>query len=203
MLRKQINYTISLPKVIFSAFALVAICSNATADDNLGRVDSGFRIIDEVRLGLLAHAPDYSKRENGTVDVNGELLSSRLPSSFENPIARFFFTPRFHVGANVNTGGETSWAYTGLTWTIDIFDRAFLELGFGGSVHTGKLRPTIEDDRLRLGCRVQFRESASLGFRLTKNWSLMASAEHNSNAGLCDYNDGITAVGGRVGYTFN
>ena len=30
----------------------------------------------------------------------------------------------------------------------------------------------------------------------------MAFAEHASNAGLCAHNEGITAIGARVGYVF-
>jgi len=53
-----------------------------------------------------------------------------------------------------------------------------------------------------LGCHVLFRESASLGFNLTESWRIMGTIEHNSNAGLCDFNRGLTNAGVRLGYKF-
>jgi hypothetical protein len=47
-----------------------------------------------------------------------------------------------------------------------------------------------------------FRESASLGYRITSNVSVMGTVEHISNAGLCDQNRGLTNVGLRLGYRF-
>jgi len=41
-----------------------------------------------------------------------------------------------------------------------------------------------------------------LGYRLTTHWQVMASIEHNSNAGLCDRNRGLTNGGLRLGYRF-
>jgi hypothetical protein len=53
-----------------------------------------------------------------------------------------------------------------------------------------------------MGCAVTFRESATAGFRITQNWSIMATVEHMSNAGLCVENRGLTNAGLRLGYTF-
>ena len=47
-----------------------------------------------------------------------------------------------------------------------------------------------------------FREAAALGFRITEHWSVMATVEHMSNAGLCGENRGLTNFGGKLGYTF-
>ena len=48
----------------------------------------------------------------------------------------------------------------------------------------------------------QLRGAASLGYRLTPTWSVMATVEHYSNAGLCAHNRGLTSFGLRMGYTF-
>jgi lipid A 3-O-deacylase len=60
----------------------------------------------------------------------------------------------------------------------------------------------VPDGRVALGCSPLFRESGSIGVRLSANWSLLATVEHLSNAGLCDQNRGLTNIGARVGYSF-
>ena len=73
----------------------------------------------------------------------------------------------------------------------------------GIALHNGKKE--VYDpfsDRQALGCSPLFRESGSVGVRLSANWSLMATIEHLSNAGACSENRGLTNVGARVGYSF-
>jgi lipid A 3-O-deacylase len=53
-----------------------------------------------------------------------------------------------------------------------------------------------------LGCSPLFRESGSVGVKLSSNWRLMATVEHLSNGGACSDNRGLTNVGARVGYAF-
>ncbi len=59
----------------------------------------------------------------------------------------------------------------------------------------------VTPHRDTLGCRALFREAGSLGVGVTAHWSVMATVEHLSNAGLCAGNRGLTNVGLRVGYT--
>ncbi|HSV28059.1 MAG TPA: acyloxyacyl hydrolase, partial [Candidatus Omnitrophota bacterium] len=73
--------------------------------------------IDEIRLGLLDHDVGVfgGEHESG-YDVNGEVL-------FESPgFLAPIWAPRPHVGVYVNTTGDTSQAYAGLTWTWDATD---------------------------------------------------------------------------------
>jgi hypothetical protein len=84
---------------------------------------------------------------------------------------------------------------------LDVTPSVFVEGSFGGAVHDGENNP-VERHRNALGCTVLFRESGSLGIRVTKDWSVMATVEHLSNAGLCSNNRGLTNVGVRVGYSF-
>ena len=53
------------------------------------------------------------------------------------------------------------------------------------------------------GCRVNFRDSASVGFAVSANWRLLATVDHISNAGLCKLNRGRTHVDARLGYKLN
>ncbi|GGE50920.1 hypothetical protein GCM10007276_29930 [Agaricicola taiwanensis] len=158
-----------------------------------------WRLFEEARLGVFAHDPDSP--EEGSVDINGEILSSRLP--LINPLSRWaWLSPRLHLGGTVNTAGDTSHAYAGLTWTADITQRIFIEGSFGGAIHDGETGDIVPNDRSDLGCSPLFREAGSIGYRVTTNWSVMASIEHLSNAGICDSNRGLTNYGVRVGYRF-
>jgi hypothetical protein len=160
---------------------------------------ASWRLFDEARLGVFAHDPDSP--EGGSADINGEILSSRLP--LIDPSSNWaWLSPRLHLGGTVNTVGDTSHAYAGLTWTADVTQRFFLEGSFGGAIHNGDTGPDAPLDQSELGCSPLFRESGSIGYRVTSSWSVMASIEHLSNAGLCDANRGLTNYGVRVGYRF-
>ena len=153
--------------------------------------------VSELRAGAFAHDP-FSPEAGGVADFNGEMLFAKLPIDADARWA--FLVPRPHLGGTANFTGKTSHIYAGFTWDYDITSAIFLEASFGGSLNNGStgLRP----DHNALGCNGLFRESGSLGYRLDSHWSVMASIEHTSNAGLCNYNRGLTNFGGRVGYTF-
>ena len=157
-------------------------------------------IISEVRGGLMAHGID--EHEFGSVDVNGEVL---FVKPYHVAGAWDYLIPRFHLGGNVNTAGRTSDVYGGVTWQFPIYSRFFGELGFGGDANDGDTRkvfPKTGNTDIRVGCVLNFRESASLGYHVDDHWNVMAFAEHASNAGFCTHNEGITAMGARIGYAF-
>ena len=158
----------------------------------------GVGLISELRGGVLAHNP--AGRENGSADVNLELLFVK-PIQPANPVMAFL-VPRIHLGTTINTVGDTSSVYAGFTWTYDFTDKLFAEVSAGAGFHNGKTSRFVPADRISLGCSPLFRESASLGYRFSPNWSVMATVEHVSNAGLCHDNPGITNYGVRVGYVF-
>lgn len=158
----------------------------------------GVGLISELRGGVLAHNP--AGRENGSADVNLELLFVK-PIQPANPVMAFL-VPRIHLGTTINTVGDTSSVYAGFTWTYDFTDKLFAEVGAGAGFHNGKTSRFVPTDRISLGCSPLFRESASLGYRFSPNWRVMATVEHMSNAGLCHDNPGITNFGVRVGYVF-
>jgi lipid A 3-O-deacylase len=158
-------------------------------------------IVDEVRVGVFAH--NWIHNENAPVDASVELLSSPLPlpGPADNPWFGWFFRPRINLGGMINTGGKTSYGFTGLTWRIPIYWRFFFEGEFGGSVNNGPEHP--EEGRIFMGCPINFRESGGFGVQLTSNIDIIASIEHNSHATFCTHIDpGITDVGVRVGYKF-
>ena len=164
-----------------------------------------YSFVSEVRIG--GHAQDPGSAEKDTYAVNGEVLFAR-PQIFQDPFWQAL-VPRPTAGGSYNTDGRTSYAYLGATWTVDLFPETlnrtvFLEGFFGAAAHNGHTgEKTLENITLNaLGCTPIFREAAALGFRLTEHWSIMATVDHISNAGLCVNNRGLTNFGGKIGYTF-
>jgi lipid A 3-O-deacylase len=154
--------------------------------------------VSEVRVGGTAHDP-WSP-EKGSANLTGEILFAKPFTPAD--LFTSYFVPRPHIGGSLNFDGRTSFAYAGLTWTVDITPRFFIEGSFGGAVHNGETGRIVPLDRNALGCSPLFRESGSVGVRLSANWSVMATIEHLSNAGLCAQNRGLTNIGARIGYTF-
>lgn len=188
------------------AVAAFAICGAAHAADLVAPAPSAeayvaepaysWRVLDEVRGGIYAYGVD-DPPEGLSPSINFELLTSRLPVG-----GQAWYVPRLHVGATINTDDSPSHGYAGFTWTVDVTDWMFVEASFGGGVHNGDTGSSAPPGESALGCSVLFRESASLGFRIDENWSVMGTIEHLSNAGLCDANRGITEAGARLGYRF-
>jgi len=157
----------------------------------------GADIVSEVRGGVYAHDIDFWSfhREDG-VDVNGEVLF--VSPSFLDVL----WAPRPHLGATVNTSGNTSHAYGGLTWELPIFSTDFFVDGnLGLSVNNGR-RDTDDPDRKSLGSPVLFRLGAALGYNLTEQVNVSIQYEHMSNAYLANENEGMDNVGLRLGYRF-
>lgn len=152
--------------------------------------------LSEARVGIMAHDVGvFGVRKEDGIDGNVELLFQS--PAFLEPL----WAPRPHMGLSINTGGDTSQAYAGLSWSWTPVERWFIEFSLGGSVHDGKLS-TFDRDRKELGSRVLFRESLSLGFHIDRKHSLMVTLDHISNANLAEYNEGLDTFGLRWGYRF-
>lgn len=159
------------------------------------------RFLSEFRFGLSAQDPWGSEGRDGSANLTGEILFAKPFTASD--LFTSYFIPRPHVGGSLNFDGMTSFAYAGLSWTVDLTPSLFVEGSLGGAVHNGKGRsPNSIDQHQQLGCSPLFRESGSVGVRLSANWSLMATVEHLSNAGSCSDNRGLTNIGARVGYSF-
>lgn len=158
-------------------------------------------IVEELRFGGLAQNIEASGSEDGA-SINGEALF-RSPFVADGQPATGLTAPRPHLGATVNLAGGTSKVYAGLTWELPVSDWLFLEASFGGAVHDGALDTPYSAGEAAYGCQVNFRESASVGFRLDARWSLLLLIDHMSNAGLCARNRGLTNAGLRLGYSLD
>ena len=174
--------------VIFVAvFTVVSMVSMASAGES---------IVSEVRGGVYAHDISFWSfhRESGS-DINGEVL-------FVSPDwLEAIWAPRPHLGATINTSGNTSIVYGGLTWEYDLPADFFIDANLGGAIHNGKLN-TNDKDRKSLGSPVLFRLGAALGYNLTEKVNISLQFEHVSNAYLANPNEGMDNVGLRLGYRF-
>jgi lipid A 3-O-deacylase len=160
--------------------------------------------IDEFKVGILAHDVGFLGHhvESGA-DVNLEMLFT--PSE----VFKVIGSPRPMIGASINTAGNTSDGYFGLTWGIKLIqslfgfghDSVYLNGSLGGAVQDG-YEDSAPPGRKRLGSPVLFRESLELGYQLTPKVSVSAFLEHMSNANLAPRNAGITSAGARLGFKF-
>ncbi|MBX3508967.1 acyloxyacyl hydrolase [Parvibaculum sp.] len=152
--------------------------------------------VDEVRGGVFAHDPFRSGRESDHADINVEMV-------FESPaILSWAGKPRPRLGGTLSGSGGTSLVYLDvLGWTFDLGGNVFADFGLGGAIHDGDLNGNVPG-KLYFGCRANFHQSGSIGYRITPELSVMASIEHMSNGSLCSKNDGLTNIGVRFGYSF-
>lgn len=174
------------------AFALAAVLTGSPAIAG----DEAPGYVSEVRVGVLAHDQGiFSSHKEDGIDINGEVLFMDL-GWLGDKIAL-----RPHIGGSVNTTGDTSQAYAGLTATIPVFSWGFFDFSFGGAYHNGET-DSGRVDKKDLGCHALFRESASLGAYIGDHHTISAFADHISNASICSKNEGLENVGVRYGYRF-
>jgi hypothetical protein len=151
----------------------------------------------EARFGVFAHSVGFE--EQGSADVNAELVFPRLP--IELPPELSWFVPQPHIGVMINTIGKTSYVYGGVVWTFNLTERLFFQPVFGGALHDGKT-DNPPPGWVALGCPNLFHTGVSLGFRVDERWTLYGTWEHISNANLCSRNIGLNDYGIRLGYKF-
>jgi len=160
-------------------------------------------LVSEVKIGVLAHDVVFlgDHVENGS-DVNVEILFNSPP-----PLS-ILGSPRPHIGGTVNTAGNTSDGYFGLTWGVHplqslfgVAPAVFLNGSLGGAVNDGYI-DSAPPGRKALGSPVLFHLSTELGWELTPLVNVSAYLEHMSNADLAARNAGITSAGARLGFKF-
>lgn len=157
--------------------------------------------LSELRLGGLAQNIEsrVGKHERGA-DINAEVLFAPAFAPTGDAVQDVLLGFRPHIGATYNFAGTTNKLYAGLTWDAPLSHGFFLEGSLGLAVHDGGLD---DPGRAHYGCRVNFRESASIGYDVDANWRVMLMVDHMSNADLCPQNRGLTNAGVRLGYRLN
>jgi len=193
--------------------ATLACCllpSLAWSQDRGPRIHAGEGVtglFSEIRGGPIWHDPNAKE---SSFAVNGELLFvSPVPARLTvglDPLYRWVFEPRLHVGFTANTEGKTGKGYFGLTWTVmlarDVFrpgDGIRFDYLFGGSINDGLHNRSLSD-RKDLGGNLLFHVGAELGYQINSTWSLSLFVDHDSNAGTAKRNQGLNSLGLRLGY---
>lgn len=178
-----------------------ALGSDFKRQADASQTSSQSSILSEFRFGLSAQDPWGREGRDSSANLTGEILFDKPFTASD--LFTSYFIPRPHLGGSLNFNDRTSFAYAGLSWTIDVTPSIFVEGSFGGAIHNGGDSSHPLSDRQAVGCSPLFRESGSVGVRLSANWSVMATIEHLSDGGTCsDENRGLTNVGARVGYSF-
>jgi lipid A 3-O-deacylase len=158
--------------------------------------------IDEVKFGAFIHDFDGGNDESDSVDINLELAFHELQLfQSDNAFLEYLATPRPHIGGTINADGETHTGYFGLSWQANFSQNVFFDLHLGGVGHTGPLHQQFNNE-VSLGTRFMFREAFELGYRFGSNWSVSVQGGHMSNAGMDEDNDGMSWIGGRLGFRY-
>lgn len=191
-----------IARLVAGLLAMAAPALPASAADRVAPADAAETarargVLSELRLGLLAHDPGSPER--GSADVAVQVFLER---PFAAPGFWRFAVPRPLIGGSLNTAGKTSHLHAGLGWTVDLGATVFVEGALGVAIHDGPPGRAAPAGRSALGCAALMRESAGIGYRLDRHWSLTASVEHLSNGGLCGRNRGLTSYGLLLGYRF-
>ena len=156
--------------------------------------------IDSARFGGVWTNPSWleggTHAESDGFGVQGEVLFTVAAFEANATTGNVFLdgvlNPRLHVGGVLTLeDDQTDYAYAGLTWRWDLTQSLFVEFGFGGAVNNGELEGVV--GRAELGSHVTFRESLSLGYRLTDMSAVVLGFEHLSHLRLAsDRNRGLS-----------
>jgi lipid A 3-O-deacylase len=194
----RVSSAVGLSLLIAAAGMTAAAAGQGKRKTSLPSAPEPPSLLSEFRFGFSAQDPWGPERGSGA--VAGEVLFAKPFTSAD--LFASYFIPRPHLGGSIGVDSG-SYAYAGVTWSVDLSTRVFVEGSLGGAVTDRHARfGDSSDRRLALGCSALFREAGSVGVRLSTQWSLTATVEHLSNTGSCGDDGGLTNVGARVGYAF-
>ena len=75
-------------------------------------------LLSEFRFGFSAHDPWGTDGRGNSANLTGEILFAKPFTASD--LFTSYFIPRPHVGGSLNFDGQTSFAYAGLSWSVDI-----------------------------------------------------------------------------------
>lgn len=151
----------------------------------------------EIRGGLLSYDTGaFSHQDYSGVVLNGEVV-------FPSPhFLSVIGSPRPYIGASIAAVDDpVHFFYAGLNWDAYLTDRIYLSTSVGGSINTAE---NLENPvgYKALGSNVLFHLGAAIGYDITPNTTVQLYADHFSNAGLAEPNNGQESVGVRIGQRF-
>ena len=155
-------------------------------------------LLSEIKIGALAQdqGPFSSNKEDG--------VTAHVELRFVSPdILKYIGAPYPHIGADINTSGNTNSVWLGVVWEKQFWKGLFAGFSIGGAYHDGETdKNSAPLDRKELGCNPLYRLGLNLGWRFDKHHSIDVLLDHISNAKICDTNEGLENIGVRYGYRF-
>ena len=190
-MHNNINTVSKMPFFALGLFIALSLISQPVSAETKA-LNSG---IDSFTFGIMQQDVESNPIED-SISINLEVL-------FATKLKSLPWSPHPVIGATINTDNDTNQLYGGMAWQYDFSERFFTEIFLGGAIHDGEEDPDTplagnREAHRAYGCPLNFRESLSFGWRLSSQYSLMATVSHMSNASLCDANDGLTNAGIRV-----
>lgn len=168
-----------------------------------GSAQAQFNLVPEIRAGISARGVDGGGNlldPNRIGDANVELLFAVPDINKWSIIGEL----RPHLGATVSFRGQDSYAYTGLSWTLQApILPVFVEAQAGGVVRSSLFAANPAAPAQSFGCGIGARVAASAGVNLPLGASIVATVEHLPDFGTCGTPQRAnTNVGVRLGFRF-
>lgn len=123
-------------------------------------------------------------------------------------VLAFLGSPRIVLGGQISTLNRASMLYSGFNWRTNVFESpVFIEGTVGAAVTNSTLANALPPNR-NAGCPALLYFSVAAGYQFDEHWSIMGTAYHASHSNLCNLinpsakNDGLNAVGFKIGYKF-
>ena len=162
-----------------------------------------FNLLPEIRAGVFARGVDdgqslFTAERIG--DANVELLFTAPDLNAWTVIGEL----RPHLGATVSFRGQDSYAYAGLSWTVQApILPVFVEASLGGVAHSSLISAPQDDPARSIGCGLGLRAAGSVGLNLPAGTALIATLEHLPDFGTCGSTSrAATNLGVRLGFRF-
>jgi hypothetical protein len=191
MRNRLFRYTASL---LASGLLLLAALPTPADDTGVQSPPPAVSLFAELLVGVSQHDTDVfgEQREEG-YDVNVEIRFRPFT---------ILGRPSVVLGGNINTGDAISSGYLALNWSSNRGEPGFVvSFSLGAGVHDGELRDEPVVEERDLGSRVLFYLGLDIGWRFGHH-GFYLHADHMSNAGLEDDNEGLDTFGIRYGYAF-
>lgn len=167
-----------------------------------GSAQAQFDIVPEIRAGVFSRGVGDADH-SGLFDT-GRIEDANVELLFAVPALSPAFVPaeiRPHLGATFNTDGKESMLYGGLSLTFRLpVLPIFAEASLGGALQNGSMLDAGTPQRF--GCAALLRASGSVGVDVLPGASLMLTAEHYTDGGMCGDSEALTNVGLRAGIRF-
>jgi hypothetical protein len=161
-----------------------------------------FNILPEIRGGIIARGVDGGETlldPNRIGDANVELLFTAPDLNAWTVIGEL----RPHLGATLSFRGGDSYAYGGLSWTVQApILPVFVEASAGAVARSALVSAPANDPSRSFGCGIGLRAAGSIGLNLPAGTSLIATVAHLPDFGTCGAPRANTNAGIRLGFRF-